>query len=250
MRHHRGPTPLVHSTVYSVARGAPLGYREGMTDKPLWGAVDDWIARELQLSDPVLDSALADSEKAGLPPIAVTAAQGRFLQLLVLVSGARRILEIGTLGGFSTIYMARALPDGGRLTSLEISELNASVARANIERAGLAGRVEIRVAPAVESLKALERQGEQFDLVFVDADKKSNKTYLDAAVRMSHRGTVIVVDNVVRDGAVVDDANRSDDIEGIRAMMTALGGMRNLTSTALQTVGGKGYDGFVIARVE
>lgn len=221
-----------------------------MPTEPLWSAVDDWITRELQLSDPVLDAALADSEKAGLPPIAVTAAQGRFLQVLVQVTGARKILEIGTLGGFSTICMARALPSDGKLVSLEISAQNAAVARANIERAGLSARVEIRVAPAVYSLKELERQGEHFDLVFVDADKASNKTYLEASIRLAHVGTVIVVDNVVRDGAVVDSSNKSADLEGIRSMMTALGGMRNINSTALQTVGGKGYDGFVIARVD
>ena len=222
-----------------------------MTTEPTWTAVDEYFTARLGLSDPALDHALTSSVAAGLPEIAVTASQGMLLQMLARLCNARRILEIGTLGGYSTIWMARALPPGGRLATLEISATNAAVAQQNLEYAGVADRVNIMVAPASESLAQLAAEkGEPFDLVFIDADKKSSDDYFKAALQLSRPGTVIVVDNVVRDGAVIDETDTSDDLHGIRAMVDSIRGEKRVTATAIQTVGSKGYDGLVIALVQ
>src|SRR6476659_9065227 len=195
-----------------------------------WAAVDDYLAGLLLDADPALEAALAASAAAGLPPIQVSPTQGRFLHLLARIASARRVLEIGTLGGYSTIWLARALPPDGRLVTLELEERHAAVARANLARAGVAQRVAVRVGPALETLPALEREGEQpFDLVFVDDDKPSNADYLDWAVRLGRPGTVVVV--------------------GTRRLFEELAARSDVAATALQTVGVKGYDGFVLAVV-
>jgi predicted O-methyltransferase YrrM len=215
-----------------------------------WVAVDDYLAGLLLGSDAALDAALDASAAAGLPPIQVSPTQGRFLHLLVRIAGARRVLEVGTLGGYSTIWLARALPPGGRLVTLELDERHAAVARANLDRAGVDDRVEVRVGPALETLPALEREGgEPFDLVFVDADKPSNADYLAWAVRLGRPGTVVVVDNVVRGGAVVDADDERPDVVGTRRLFDELAARSDVVATAIQTVGVKGYDGFVLAVV-
>jgi predicted O-methyltransferase YrrM len=215
-----------------------------------WTAVDDYITGLVVPADPVLDAAQEASTAAGLPAISVSAAQGKFLHLLARIHGARRILEIGTLGGYSTIWMARALPPDGRLISLEFDPKHAEVARANIARAGLSDRVEVRVGRAIDALPGLAKEG-PFDLVFIDADKPSTTDYFDWALKLSRRGTVIIVDNVVRDGKVATPAGDGDEsVEGMRKFMAALAVERRVSATALQTVGAKGYDGFAIAIVE
>lgn len=204
----------------------------------------------LVVPDGALDAALADSEEAGLPPIAVSAPQGKLLHLLARSIGARRILEVGTLGGYSTIWLGRALPDDGRLVSLELDEKHARIAGANVERAGLAGRVEIRVGPASRSLPQLaaEHAG-PFDFVFIDADKENIPAYFDWAVKLSRPRALIVTDNVVRDGAVADPDTSDPRVLGVRAFHEMLRGRRDVESTTIQTVGVKGYDGFNLAVV-
>lgn len=210
-------------------------------------AVDAYLVETLGVDDDVLSAVRAASTAAGLPDIAVSAAQGRFLQLLVEIAGARRVLEVGTLGGYSTICLARG---GAAVTTLELDPHHAEVAAANVARAGLADRVEVLVGPAAETLAGLLSAGaDPYDLVFVDADKQSNRRYVQAALSMSHPGTVIVVDNVVRGGAVRDAASRDESVVGTRAVLELLGSDPRLTATALQTVGAKGWDGFAIARV-
>ncbi len=217
---------------------------------PIWTTVESYLNDHLLESDSVLEAAIADATVAGLPPIAVTAAEGKFLHLLARMRGARRILEIGTLGGYSTIWLARALPDDGSLISLEISEEHAIVARRNIERAKLTARVEVRVAPALESLSALvAEECEAFDFVFIDADKENSTPYFDYALRLTKRGAVIVVDNVVRDGDVADPATTSTSAQGIQRLMERVRGDVRVTATAIQTVGSKGHDGMLIALV-
>ncbi|WAC25818.1 O-methyltransferase [Ancylobacter sp. SL191] len=221
------------------------------SDPALWQAVDDYIVDHLLPADPVLDGALAASEAAGLPAINVAPTQGKLLHLLARMAGARRILEIGTLGGYSTIWLARALPEGGRLVTLEYAEAHARVARANIAAAGLTETVELRVGAAVDSLAALEAEGAgPFDLIFIDADKPSNPLYLAAALRLSRPGTVIVCDNVVRRGQVIDPASADPRVAGMRETFAMLAREPRLDATALQTVGSKGYDGFAIALVK
>ena len=215
-----------------------------------WTDVDDYFARQLAPADEVLTEALAASAVAGLRPISVTAPQGKLLHLLARMIGARRILEIGTLGGYSTIWLGRALPPDGRLVTLEIDAVAADVARRNLERAGLADRVELMLAPAAESLRRLAAdEVEPFDLVFIDADKASSDSYFVAALGLSHTGTIIVVDNVVRDGAVADATSTDPDILGIRRLMELIPHEPRVDATAVQTVGSKGYDGFLLARV-
>lgn len=217
----------------------------------IWTDVDEYFARQLAPADDVLTQALADSAAANLRPISVTAPQGKLLHLLARMIGARRILEIGTLGGYSTIWLGRALPAGGRLITLEIDPTCASVARRNLARAGLTDRVELLLAPASESLQRLQADDvEPFDFVFIDADKASSDRYFIAALALSRPGTVIVVDNVVRDGAVTDAETTDPDIMGIRRMMDLLRHDSRLEATAVQTVGSKGYDGFLLARVK
>jgi predicted O-methyltransferase YrrM len=215
-----------------------------------WTAVDRYFSEQLALSDAVLDAALAANRAAELPAIDVTPNQGKLLHLFARMIGARRILEIGTLGGYSTIWMARALPAGGRLITLEFSAKHAEVARANIARAGLTEIVEIRVGAALETLPKIQAEmQEPFDLIFIDADKPNNSAYLQWAIKLSRPGTLIIVDNVVRDGAVIDAASTDKDVLGARRLFELMGSESRLSATALQTVGSKGYDGFAMAIV-
>lgn len=215
-----------------------------------WTAVDDYFNHLLIPTDDVLQAALEASAAAGLPSIQVAPNQGWFLQLLAHLQGARAILEIGTLGGYSTIWMARALPADGRLITLEADPKHAEVARENIARAGLDDRVEVRLGPARETLPRLvvERQG-PFDLVFIDADKESIPEYISWALKLTRPGSLIVVDNVVRRGAVVDASSTDPSVRGVRRMAELLAAEPRLDAAVLQTVGTKGYDGLAIARV-
>ncbi|MGX2997453.1 O-methyltransferase [Streptomyces sp. JNUCC 64] len=215
-----------------------------------WNAVDDYFTAELAPADEALEAALRDSDAAGLPAIAVAPNQGKLLQLLARTQGARRILEIGTLGGYSTIWLARALPAGGRLVTLEYQAAHAEVARRNLARAGLDGVTEVRVGPALETLPLLEAEGgDPFDFVFIDADKVNNPNYLDWAVRLTRPGSVIVCDNVVRGGAVTDADSTDPAVVGTRELIARTAAHPTLDATVVQTVGAKGYDGFLLARV-
>ena len=215
-----------------------------------WQAVDDWFCDRLIGPDDALDGALAASAKAGLRAINVAPNQGKFLHLLARIQGARRILEIGTLGGYSAIWLGRALPDGGVMVSLEFSPENAAVARANIARAGLDAKVAVMTGLALDSLDALIAQGEApFDFVFIDADKSNNPNYLERVLKLSRPGTVIVADNVVREGRVADPAHHEDDAVGVRRYFDMLANDKRLETTAVQTVGSKGWDGFAITVV-
>jgi predicted O-methyltransferase YrrM len=218
-------------------------------EKDRWVEVDHYFEGLMLPRDEALEKALEASAAAGLPAINVAPNQGRFLHLLARMLGARKILEIGTLGGYSSIWLARALPPDGRLITLEYEPRHADVARANLERAGLADRVEIRVGRAIENLPELEPEA-PFDLVFIDADKPSTADYVEWAVRLGRPGTAIVVDNVVRDGAVVDERSSDPNVQGVRRANELVGKHPKLTATAIQTVGVKGYDGFVLALVE
>ena len=211
-----------------------------------WAAVDAFIGERLLPPDPILDAALAANAAAGLPAIDVSPAHARLLQILARIAGARRILEIGTLGGYSTIHLARALPEGGRLVTLEAVPKHAEVARANLGRAGLTDRVEVIVGPALATLPSLDGP---FDFIFIDADKESNPAYLAQALRLSRPGTVIVCDNVIRDGRVADPTADNPAVAGTRRFFEAAGAEPRLTATAVQTVGVKGWDGFAIAVV-
>jgi predicted O-methyltransferase YrrM len=220
-------------------------------DQKHWSAVDDYLVAKLVKPDAVLDKALAESDRGGLPAINVSPSQGKLLHLLARMIGARRILEIGTLGGYSTIWLARALPPAGRLITLEFSQKHADIARTNIEHAGLLDRVDIRVGRALDTLPVIAREfPEPFDLIFMDADKESNRDYLGWALKLSRSGTVIITDNVVRDGRVIDEANRDPMLIGTRRFLDALADEPRLSATAIQTVGSKGWDGFTVALVE
>jgi predicted O-methyltransferase YrrM len=210
-----------------------------------WTAVDAYMTDALLAPDPALDQALADSAAAGLPAINVAPNQGKLLQLLAEMVGARRILEIGTLGGYSTIWLARALPAGGELVTLEYEAKHAEVARRNIARAGLADRVTVKVGAGVDLLPTLTGP---FDFVFIDADKASNPDYFAWSLKLSRPGGVIVVDNVVRGGSVVD-AGGDANIQGIRRMNEMIAAELRVSATAVQTVGSKGWDGFCLIRV-
>ncbi|MDH6215345.1 O-methyltransferase [Streptomyces pseudovenezuelae] len=221
-----------------------------MSESQVWDAVDDYFTTHLAPEDDALTAATRDSEAAGLPHAAVTAPQGKLLQLLAQIHGATRILEIGTLGGYSTIWLSRALPADGRLISLEFSAKHAEVATRNIARAGLDGLVEVRVGPALESLpKLVDENPAPFDLVFIDADKGNNPHYVEWALKLTRPGSLIVVDNVVRDGRVTDTDSTAADVVGTRAAIELIGAHPKLSATAIQTVGAKGYDGFALARV-
>lgn len=216
-----------------------------------WTAVDGYIAGKLIGADPVLDATLAANAAGGLPAIDVSAAQGRMLELLARMAGARRILEVGTLGGYSTICLARALPEDGQLVTLELDPHHAKVARANLARAGFDGRCEVRVGPAVETLAAMIAAGEgPFDFVFIDADKPGNVAYLEAALKLVRPGSVIVVDNVVRGGKVLEADSADRSVVGTRALFDAVASEPRLEATAIQTVGDKGWDGFLLAVVK
>jgi predicted O-methyltransferase YrrM len=216
----------------------------------LWDAVDAYFGGLIVRPGPALDAALAASDAAGLPAIGVAPNQGKLLKMVALMVGARRILEIGTLGGYSTIWMAQALPPDGKLISLEVDPEHARVARANIEAAGLGGIVDVRVGPALQTLPRLAEEGAgPFDLVFIDADKPNNPKYLEWALKLTRKGSAIVIDNVVRDGAVADPASRDFSVLGARRVTEMISREPRLTATALQTVGSKGYDGLILALV-
>jgi predicted O-methyltransferase YrrM len=215
----------------------------------LWTEVDRYFETALLPHDAALEASLQTSAAAGLPEIAVSPSQGKLLHFLAVVHGARRILEVGTLGGYSGIWLARALPAGGRLITLEVNPHHAETARLNFARAGLGDRVEQHVGPAVDTLKRFETEGvAHFDFTFIDADKPNNLAYVKAALALSRPGALIVVDNVVREGAVVA-ADRDVSSEAVRRMTEWIGGEPRLSATVIQTVGSKGYDGFLIARV-
>jgi predicted O-methyltransferase YrrM len=219
-------------------------------NRNLWKAVDAYVTETIVAPDPALEAALAANTAAGLPSIDVSAPQGKLIHLLARMMGARTALEIGTLGGYSTIWLASALPDRGRLISLEWSARHAEVARRNIARAGLGDKVEVRTGPALETLPKIEAEGlGPFDFVFIDADKENNLAYLEWALRLSRSGTAIVVDNVVRDGEVVDAGSADTDVIGVRRMFEAMAREPRLSATAIQTVGAKGWDGFALAVV-
>ena len=216
----------------------------------LWTQVDRYFGDLLAPSDAKLDAALKANREAGLPSIDVSRLQGKFLELLVRISGARRILEIGTLGGYSTIWMARALPEGGHIITLEADPHHAEIARANLINAGVLNRVDLRLGRAIENLPALEASAAgPFDLIFIDADKPSNPEYLQWAMKLSRPGTVIVTDNVVREGKVVDLKSDDKDVQGTRRFAELVAAEPRLSATVLQTVGSKGYDGFALAVV-
>ena len=215
-----------------------------------WTAVDAYFTDTLLDPDPVLDEVLARCERAGLPAINVAPNQGKLLYLLACMKGARRILEIGTLGGYSTIWLARALPEGGLVVSLERDERYAALAEKNVELAGQAGRVEIRCGLAVETLERMIGDDEApFDLVFIDADKENNPRYLELSLALSRPGTVIIGDNVVRRGQVADAETKDADVQGVQRFCEMMADHTRLSATAIQTVGSKGWDGFSLALV-
>jgi predicted O-methyltransferase YrrM len=215
-----------------------------------WTAVDDYVNDLLIPYDPALEAALQKSDAAGLPQIQVTPTQGKHLQLLVQLSHARMILEIGTLGAYSTIWMARALPHGGRLITLEASAKHAEVAQKNLDEAGLSDIVDVRLGPALDTLPELAAEGlAPFDMIFIDADKSNTAQYFNWAIRLSRKGTLIVVDNVVRKGELADSASEDRDVQGMRKFCEVLAVESRVSATVIQTVGSKGYDGFALATV-
>lgn len=215
-------------------------------DAERWSGVDDYFVSKLIQSDLALDAILENNHNAGLPPHDVSATQGKMLALFVKMTGASRVLEIGTLGGYSTLWMARALPPNGKIVTIEANEFHAGVARQNIERAGIANRVEMHIGPALDVLPKLEGP---FDLIFIDADKPNNPNYIRWALKLSRLGTVIICDNVVRGGAVIDSASQDPNVRGVREFVDIIAHEPRLQATAIQTVGNKGWDGFVLALV-
>lgn len=211
-----------------------------------WAAVDDYLNDSIVRPDDALAATLEASRAAGLPEIAVTAAQGKLLNLMARSMGARRILEIGTLGGYSAIWLARALPPGGRLVSLEYNPKHAEVARSNLARAGLAEVAEVRVGPGREVMRSLPGP---FDFFFIDADKEGYPAYFRGCLRLSRPGSVLVFDNVVREGKVIDPASRDSMVQGVRQLYDDIAAERGVSATSIQTVGAKGYDGFCMAVV-
>jgi predicted O-methyltransferase YrrM len=215
-----------------------------------WTAVDGYINDLFVPADPALDAALDASKKAELPDIQVAPNQGKLLMILARIQGARRILEIGTLGGYSTIWLARALPEDGRLVTLEADPKHAEVARANIARAGLAAKVDVRLGSAIDTLPAIETEGiGPFDFIFIDADKEGYADYLKWSLKLSRRGTVIIADNVVRDGEVADGRTKDPKVQGVRRFNARLAAEPRVTATVVQVVGTKGYDGLAIGVV-
>ena len=212
----------------------------------VWNDVDGYITETLVQPDAALEGALAAADHAGLPPISVSPAHGKLLFLLARTVGAKRILEIGTLAGYSAIWLARALPPGGQLITLEALEKHAAVARENIERAGLSALVDVRVGQALDTLPRLDGP---FDLVFIDADKQNNPEYFRWALKLARAGSMIIVDNVVREGAVIDAHSRNAAVLGVRRLYELMAQEPRVAATAIQTVGVKGYDGFAIAQV-
>lgn len=219
-------------------------------DQELWTRIDAYLEQHLIPRDAALAAAMAASRAAGLPQIAVSAAHGKLLHLLARLTRAARVLEIGTLGGCSAIWLGRALGPGGRVVSLEVDPRHAEIARGNLARAGLLGVVEIRVGAALETLPALERElTAPFDLAFIDADKANNPAYIEWAVRLGRTGTLIIVDNVVREGEILDSASTDAAVRGTRRAYELVGAHPRLAATAIQTVGVKGHDGFLLALV-
>jgi predicted O-methyltransferase YrrM len=219
-------------------------------DHDIWTKMDHWFDDRLVGADVALQAAVEATRAAGIPEIQVSPTQGKFLMVLAAALGARSVLEVGTLAGYSTIWLARGVVSGGRVVTLELKEKNAEVARSNLQRAGLADRSQVRVGAASDSLRQLIAERADFDLVFIDADKKGYPDYLTAALQLTHPGSVIVADNVVRDGRVLDETSGDADLRGIRRYIEMLAAEPRLLSTALQTVGEKGYDGFAISRVQ
>lgn len=221
-----------------------------MTQDDKWLAIDDYIVENFLEDDPALEGALAASDAAGLPQIQVAPLQGKFLMMLARALQARRILEVGTLGGYSTIWLARGLSKDGRVTTLELDPEHAAVARRNFDNAGLGDRIDIRVGPAIETMAALHAEGAgPFDLVFIDADKPSTPDYFDWAVKLARPGTLIVVDNVVREGAILAAQSDNKHVKGLRAFYARAAADPRVTATAFQTVGHKGHDGLAIVQV-
>lgn len=216
----------------------------------VWDMVDQYISERLIPTDSVLEKVLSTNQKAGLPAYDVSPSQGKFLSLLVQIQGSKRILEIGTLGGYSTIWLGRALPSDGKLVTLELDPLHAQVAKANLSLALLNDIVELRVGDALEQLAQMKDEGvEPFDFIFIDADKPNNPNYLKWALHFSHPGTVIIGDNVIREGEVINENTQDPRVKGVREFYDLLAEEARITATAIQTVGSKGYDGFVIGIV-
>jgi predicted O-methyltransferase YrrM len=216
----------------------------------LWNAVDNYVDSSLSLSDDVLNRTIAANADGGLPSIDVTAAQGKLLHLLARMIGAKRVLEIGTLGGYSTIWLARALPSDGRVVTLEFDPKHAAVAKQNIDRAGLGSVVDVRVGKALDVLPAIQKENTgPFDLIFIDADKVNNPNYFEWALKLSRPGSLIIVDNVVREGGLADGTSDDPAIRASRAVVELMGSDPRVEATVMQTVGTKGYDGFAIALV-
>lgn len=221
------------------------------TPAETWSAVDRYIEAALLGPDSVLDAALHDSDAADLPAIHVSPAQGKFLYQLAKSLGARSILEVGALAGYSTIWLGRSLPKDGQLITLEIDPKHAAVANANIARAGLSAQIDVRLGPALESLPQLAHENAgPFDFVFIDADKQNIPTYFDWAVKLSRRGAIIIVDNVVRNGEVINTQSADTGVPGVRALMDKLATDTRVAATVIQTVGSKGYDGFLMAIIK
>jgi predicted O-methyltransferase YrrM len=245
-RKKRLSLPLISSSYDTIKKRCSMGQEQ-------WTAVDSYIANLFILPDPALEAAQASSAAAGLPAISVSPTQGKLLHLLARLQGARNILEIGTLGGYSTIWLARALPADGHLISLELDPKHAEVARANLSRAGVANVAEIRLGRAADSLQMLvaEKRG-PFDLIFIDADKQGYADYLQWSLKLSRPGTLIVADNVVRDGEVADPKSADASVQGIRHFNEVLAAEKRVSTTAIQTVGSKGYDGlaFILVTAE
>ncbi|MGM0923427.1 MAG: O-methyltransferase [Bacillota bacterium] len=220
-------------------------------NRSLWNDVDIYFSSKLQESDPIMDSILKANAEAGLPAIDVSPNQGKLLYLLAKLKGAKNILEIGTLGGYSSVWLARALLEDGHLVTLEFSEKHAKVAKENVRYAGLENKIEIIVGPALKTLPTLEKKGfSGFDFIFIDADKPNNPNYLKWALELSRPGTVIIADNVVRNGKVIEDDTEDSNVQGIRQFIDLLSEESRIDSTAIQTVGAKGYDGFVLGVVK
>jgi predicted O-methyltransferase YrrM len=223
-----------------------------LPEKPIdtWKQVDTFFTDALIPPDPELDAALASNHAAGLPPIDVTPLQGKFLELMIRATGAQRVLEIGTLGGYSTIWMARAVGASGKVITLELERRHAEIAQCNFEKAGVAERIDLRIGPASQSLAALAVEGAApFDFIFIDADKAGYPEYLQWSLKLSRPGTLIIADNVVRDGKVIEPDNPDPNIRGVRRFTELVAAEPRLSTTVLQTVGSKGYDGFAIAIV-
>jgi predicted O-methyltransferase YrrM len=215
--------------------------------KEMWTAVDHYINQLLIPSDPILEAAVHDSDSAGMPTIQVSPPQGKLLHLLVRATGARNILEIGTLGGYSAIWMARALPPGGRLLTLEANAKHFEVARNNFARAGLTNVIEQRLGPALQTLpQVLAEQRGPFDLIFIDANKTTIAEYFDWSLKLSHKGTLMIVDNVIRHGTVIESDSTDEDVQGVRRFNERLAKESRVSATQIQTVGSKGHDGFAL----